>query len=67
MIIFNDTSAEFKTKSADVLLKIIIILSELRITKQNERILTKTAVLRSQLFDLIHFLIESVDSIEIVL
>ena len=33
MIISNNTSAEIKTKSADVLLKIIIILNELRITQ----------------------------------
>ena len=33
MIIFNNTSAEIKTKSADVLLKMIIVLKELRIAK----------------------------------
>ena len=33
MIIFNITSAEIKTKSADVLLKIIIILKEMRIAQ----------------------------------
>ena len=31
VIIFNDTSAEIKTKSTDVLLKIVTILEELRI------------------------------------
>ena len=31
VIIFNNTSAEIKTKSADVLLKMITILKELRI------------------------------------
>ena len=33
MIIFNNTSAKIKTKSADVLLKIITILKELRIAQ----------------------------------
>ena len=33
VIIFNNTSAEIKTKSADVLLKIITILKELRIAQ----------------------------------
>ena len=33
MIIFNNTSAEIKTKSIDVLLKMITILKELRITQ----------------------------------
>ena len=33
MIIFNNKSAGIKTKSADALLKIIIILSELRIAQ----------------------------------
>jgi hypothetical protein len=33
MIIFNNTSAEIRTKSADVLLKKIMILIELRIAQ----------------------------------
>ena len=33
IIIFNNTSAEIKTKSADALLKMIIILKELRIVQ----------------------------------
>ena len=33
MIIFNITSAEIKTKSADVLLKMIVILKDLRIAQ----------------------------------
>ena len=33
MIIFNNTSAEIKTKSADVLLNMITILKELRIAQ----------------------------------
>ena len=39
MIIFNNTSAKIKTKSADVLLKMIMSLTELRIAQpcsQNE-------------------------------
>ena len=36
MIIFNNTSAEIETKSADVSLKMIIILKELRIAQMNE-------------------------------
>ena len=42
VIIFNNTSAEIKTKSADVLLKMITILKELRIAQlcsKNERTL----------------------------
>ena len=31
MTIFNNTSADIKTKSADVLLKMVIVLSEMRI------------------------------------
>ena len=33
MIIFNNTSAEIKAKSADVLLNMIIILTEMRIVQ----------------------------------
>ena len=42
VIIFNNTSAEIKTKSADVLLEMITILKELRIAQlcsKNERTL----------------------------
>ena len=38
VIIFNNTLAEIKTKSADVLLKMIMILKELRIAQQCSQI-----------------------------
>ena len=44
MIIYNNTSAEIKTKSADVLLNMITILKELRIAQlcfKNERTLVQ--------------------------
>ena len=50
MIIFNNTSAEIKTKSANVLLKMIIILKELRIAQQcskNERTLVGIGLLKT--------------------
>jgi hypothetical protein len=49
MIIFNITSAEIKTKSADLLLKMIMILKELRIAQQCSQIeLTLVASLLRQ-------------------
>ena len=45
MVIFNITSAEIRTKSADILLKMTTILKELKIAQlcsKNKRTLTRT-------------------------